>query len=567
MKKTAAIVISLILMLSAVFVPTTTVLAEENTAKITYTVKNGKATVSDCDQSIEGGVVIPSTYNGSPITAIADSAFQGCQSITSVKIPNTVTKIGMSAFAWCTGLKKIVIPDSVKTVGEYAFLNCYNAETLKIGAGLKKIGVEAFAYCGSLTKISMSGENEYFSAKGNCLINAEKVLIKGTNSSVIPEDGSVTAIGPSAFANCKKLKSVEIPYGVKTVDNCAFMYCTALKKVMIPSSVKTIGYDAFYDCKKLKSVVLPDSIKSLGTTAFAFCESLEEVTLSDNIKTVGYRTFGNCSSLKIVKFGNKVTRIDNEAFYGCSALEGIELPANVAEIAYSAFTDCGALKTVAVPKSLKKIGDSAFAGCSELDTVVYEGTKTNWKSLTVELGNSDFEDADVEYSAYKTVGVIKLAATQYSYTGKAITPKVVVKSASGKTLKKNVDYKVKYQSGRKNVGVYRVRVTMLGKYKGTKLLYFTVKPANTSVKKLTPASGAIKVAVNKKTKQVSGYEIQYATKKSFSNAEAVKTSSATKTVKNLKSKKTYYVRARTYKKVGSVTYYSDWSSIKKAKTK
>ena len=47
----------------------------------------------------------------------------------------------------------------------------------------------------------------------------------------------------------------------------------------------------------------------------------------------------------------------------------------------------------------------------------------------------------------------------------------------------------------------------------------------------------------------------------------VATNRVSKTVKGLKSKKTYYVRIRTYKVVGSSKFYSTWSSAKSVKTK
>ena len=42
---------------------------------------------------------------------------------------------------------------------------------------------------------------------------------------------------------------------------------------------------------------------------------------------------------------------------------------------------------------------------------------------------------------------------------------------------------------------------------------------------------------------------------------------ASKSIKKLKAKKTYYVQMRTYKKVGTTTYYSSWSTKKSVKTK
>ncbi|MBQ9965745.1 MAG: fibronectin type III domain-containing protein, partial [Clostridia bacterium] len=141
--------------------------------------------------------------------------------------------------------------------------------------------------------------------------------------------------------------------------------------------------------------------------------------------------------------------------------------------------------------------------------------------------------------------------------------------SNGKTISKSY-YTVKYASGRKNVGKYKVTITFKGNYSGTKTLYFKINPVKTSITKLTAAKKALTVSISKKTKQVTGYEIQYATNKKFSKAKkaTIKSYKTTKTtLKKLSSKKTYYVRVRTYKTLGKTKYYSGWSTVKSKKTK
>ncbi|MCD8015631.1 MAG: fibronectin type III domain-containing protein [Lachnospiraceae bacterium] len=73
----------------------------------------------------------------------------------------------------------------------------------------------------------------------------------------------------------------------------------------------------------------------------------------------------------------------------------------------------------------------------------------------------------------------------------------------------------------------------------------------------------------KKKSKVTGYEIQYARNSSFTKGCKTKTiSKSAKTsckLKNLKMKKTYYVRIRSYKTVSGVKYYSAWSKAKKVR--
>ncbi len=95
-----------------------------------------------------------------------------------------------------------------------------------------------------------------------------------------------------------------------------------------------------------------------------------------------------------------------------------------------------------------------------------------------------------------------------------------------------------------------------------------VKVASTSIKKVTPKKKSATVTWKKKS-GVTGYQIQYSTSKAkIAKGKKVKVKGASKksvTIKKLKSKKVYYFRIRTYKKVKGKTYYSEWSKIKKSK--
>lgn len=164
---------------------------------------------------------------------------------------------------------------------------------------------------------------------------------------------------------------------------------------------------------------------------------------------------------------------------------------------------------------------------------------------------------------------IKLFTTKYNFNGKTKKPTVMVKDSAGKKLISGVDYTVSYERGRKNVGTYKVTVTLKGNYSGKEVLNFKINPPKSSIKKLTTGKKSLKVAVGKQTKEVTGYEIQYSTSKKFKSAKKVtiKKAKTTTTIKKLKAKKTYYVRVRTYKTVKDKKYYSGWSTYKSKKTK
>ena len=95
-----------------------------------------------------------------------------------------------------------------------------------------------------------------------------------------------------------------------------------------------------------------------------------------------------------------------------------------------------------------------------------------------------------------------------------------------------------------------------------KLTYYMVAPAWKSL--TNPSARAMTVKYGRAS-GATGYQIQYATSSTFKGAKTANIAGAknvTKTVKGLAKNKRYYVRVRSYRKSGRVTYYSAWSTTK-----
>ena len=118
-------------------------------------------------------IVIPSTYNGLPVTTIADEAFYNCSSIKSVIISEGITEIGIAAFSNCFSLENITIPKGVDHINSYTLGGCCNLTNITLSESLTTIDANAFASCTSLASITL------------------------------PE--SLTTIGANAFASCTSL--------------------------------------------------------------------------------------------------------------------------------------------------------------------------------------------------------------------------------------------------------------------------------------------------------------------------------------------------------------------------
>ncbi len=165
------------------------------------------------------------------LTSIGNCAFSKCSLLSEVIIPDSVTSIGNAAFADCTALNAIVIPKSVTFIAPYAFEGC---------TGIRKMEV--------------SPENTVYHSVNNCLIEtATKTLISGCRTSIIPADGSVTAIGSYAFWDCATFAKIVLPDGITSIGYGAFNRCL-LTEITIPASVTFIDKLAFEGCIYLKTV-------------------------------------------------------------------------------------------------------------------------------------------------------------------------------------------------------------------------------------------------------------------------------------------------------------------------
>jgi hypothetical protein len=189
-------------------------------------------------------------------------------------------------------------------------------------------------------------------------------------------------------------------------------------------------------------------------------------------------------------------------------------------------------------------------------------TKTNGTKVTscTRCGNVS---ATTTISYPKT---ITLSATKFTYTGKVQKPTITVKDAKGSLISSS-NYTLKWASGCKKVGSYTVTVTFKGDYSGSVSKTFKIVPKGTTISSVTAKSKAFTV---KWKQQTTGYQIQYATNSSFTNATTVKVSkntTVTKTISKLTANKKYYVRIRTYSTVSGTNYYSAWSGVKNVTTK
>ena len=215
------------------------------------------------------------------VKVIGEEAFAGNEFVTEIKLPSTIEEISYRAFADCTSLEKITISDNVYKIASGAFSNCKALESFYLGKELTDLGYGVFAGCDSLSKLTLSEENNHFMYKDGMLFDDEGktlyLVLKGAG-----------------------LKKVSLPRSVVEIMPYAFWGCDTITEVGLSEYIDGLGDYALSNLKNLKSIVIPYSVKSIGLKAFADCANLKDVTIHPTVKTIHETAFDGCLRLNII---------------------------------------------------------------------------------------------------------------------------------------------------------------------------------------------------------------------------------------------------------------------------
>ncbi|MDO5123141.1 MAG: leucine-rich repeat protein [Eubacteriales bacterium] len=291
---------------------------------------------------------------------IGDNAFVNGDKLESITLPENVKTIGFSSFEDCDLLANINIPDGVESIDSFAFWYCESLENIKIPKSVETIGLCAFDNCKSLVDITVDENNLYFSSQDGVLFDKDK-----------------TEIIQYPIGNSRT--SYTIPESVTDIGYSAFDYALNLTEITIPGNVKGIGFSAFEDCSGLKTLVISEGVEVIGDYAFAYCSGIETVTIPASVESLGSSSFVDCLSVKniTVASGNRYYLSENGVLFDKDMTTLIQYPVavdrtsytvpdGVLTIDYSAFAFCESIEKVTIPKSVETIEFDAFWGCDKL---------------------------------------------------------------------------------------------------------------------------------------------------------------------------------------------------------
>ena len=165
----------------------------------------------------------------------------------------------------------------------------------------------------------------------------------------------------------------------------------------------------------------------------------------------------------------------------------------------------------------------------------------------------------------KTIGAAAFSLKAKVTSGKA-SDRGALSYSSGNKKVATVDSKGKVTLH--SVGKAQITITAKATKtyrKTTKKITVTVNPKGTSITQIRALAGKTLTVTIKKQPDVSGYELRCSTKASMKNATTVRAAGAgyvSKSIRNLKVGKKYYIQVRTYKTVKGTDYFSTWSKAK-----
>ncbi|MBN2694209.1 leucine-rich repeat domain-containing protein [bacterium] len=416
---------------------------------------------------------------------IGDKAFIGCKSLKKIdflfedikeiknqffnseNISNKLS-IGKSAFEDVISLESFDFKN-VKNIGEKAFSNCFSLKEIRFFSDIN-IGSKAFYNCSNVLNIIFENYNKnsdvFFQKEKNqtdleqffinnrifieknCFYGLTKIESIEINGDIFQITGLDTLKNKKSPILIKELYigviscfdidfndvlygyningvSVNIPKGVKSIENEVFKDCLVLESIYIPESVENIGRRAFQgtpwlekiksnenlvvingnliDGTKLKGdIIIPKDVKKIVGWAFANNTEINSICFESNLTDVEEYSFRNCINIKKVFCNQKEYKleyildyqdenlppkikrvfqdcyhcfkteiINNEVLlFECSGnLSDIILPKGINHIGEDVFKTNNVLISIVFNDELKTIGKSSFEGCKWLKKV------------------------------------------------------------------------------------------------------------------------------------------------------------------------------------------------------
>ena len=326
-------------------------------------------------------VVIPDCVN-----VLSHNAFSHNQNLERVDL-GSGELILMSYVFYNTGLREVHLGANVRTIGEYSFVGLPNLEAFEVDAENPNYSVkDGVLYNKAGTKIITvpAGKTGSFTISKDVEIIGFGAFEASALSEVRFEaDSSLTTLGYRAFYGMKKLKSIEVPANVVSIDYYAFAECDALETVTFAEGNRLSGiYEgAFFGCRSLKNIQIPDTVVEISGYAFYACESLPALPIGQYTQLLGIYEYA----------------------FAYSGITELELPEGLYDVGAYAFRGIGIREFTYDPEDPRVIifGKGVFADCNLMESITLPFTGSNlFQTYSPCFGyifGSDYYEYDKEF--------------------------------------------------------------------------------------------------------------------------------------------------------------------------
>ena len=217
-------------------------------------------------------VVLPTVFQGYPVTTVDRNAFTGNKNIKEVVFSGSITTVEEYAFMDCTSLETVYIPENVKGFGDRVFAGCTSLKTVTLLSDITSMPTNMFSGCTSLTDLTINPRISEFSygCFNGCSqlsdlgfvsngVLLQSYCFNGTAAESIVLSDSLIAIPNYAFTNCQNLKYVTIPESVIMIQPYAFDFSKVTIRCYYDSMAYLFAYENELSYELLDNAILGDA--------------------------------------------------------------------------------------------------------------------------------------------------------------------------------------------------------------------------------------------------------------------------------------------------------------------
>lgn len=379
-----------------------------------------------------GGSVFFNCYNlvsaniPAGVTELKIDLFFGCTKLNSItSIPESVTKIGYRVFAKCSSLTEITLPAGLQEIGHYVFENCSSLSDIKIDESNENYTtVDGVLYNKDktiLVSYPIGNERASFTTPSTLTKIMNNPFTHSKNLKEVTLNEGLEEVPYSAFYD-SKIVSVNIPASVTRIGSFAFSGCSDLQTVAIAdgSKLESIDMYAFASCKSLKQIELPEGLKTIDERVFQNCTILSKVHIPSSVTKVGEKAFRNSAVLGNTIAINGIKYLDGWLVWSKEGITEAEVYDGAKGIADGGLADQTTLTTVNIPKSVIYINQDAFDNTPALASINVDEQNTAYSSSDGILYNKD-KTSLVKYGEGRTETAFSVPDSVQSIEVKAIS--------------------------------------------------------------------------------------------------------------------------------------------------